>query len=73
MGSNPARVICPQMLFSQNFEKVPSGPIAYLYTELNHIGARVKRTELISSSGISNQQSVGLSPGHDTCVLKQDT
>ena len=26
-----------------------------------------------SSSGVSDQQSVGSSPGRDTCVLKQDT
>ncbi len=26
-----------------------------------------------SSSGVSVQQSVGSSPGRDTCVLKQDT
>ncbi len=28
---------------------------------------------LDSSSGVSDQQSVGSSPGRDTCVLKQDT
>ena len=28
---------------------------------------------LDSSSGVSDQQSVGSNPSHDTCVLKQDT
>ena len=38
---------------------------------INIIVERIRTPD--SSSGISDQQIVGLSPGLDTCVLKQDT
>ncbi len=36
-------------------------------------GAAERIRALDSGSGVSDQQSVGLSPSRDTCVLKQDT
>ncbi len=46
--------------------------IGKFYFYLRRVVAEWIRS-LDSSSGVSDQQSVGSSPGRDTCVLKQDT
>ena len=65
---------CEVMLFCGNTMciHVLDWYISLLITRFGRVVAEQIRP-LNSSSGVSDQQSVGLNPGRDTCVLEQDT